>query len=83
MPGCSASGWRAHAALDVETGGGEVLAGVPRMPVLTAATESWPPNIARATELLRPRGVAVVDTGDEARLPFGGDVFDLVSAATR
>ncbi|WP_326826636.1 class I SAM-dependent methyltransferase [Streptosporangium sp. NBC_01756] len=69
---------QATAALDVETGGGEVLAGVPRFAPLTVATESWPPNVARASERLRPRGVAVVSTGDEARLPFGDGVFDLV-----
>jgi hypothetical protein len=38
-------------ALDVETGGGEVLAGVPALPPLMAATESWPPNVAKATKL--------------------------------
>jgi hypothetical protein len=39
---------RASVALDLQTGGGEVLAGVPRLAPLTVATESWPPNIARA-----------------------------------
>ena len=57
---------------------GEVLAGVPRLPSLTVATESWPPNIALATARLRPRGVAVVADDDEPRLPFGDGVFDLV-----
>ncbi|MBB4938471.1 SAM-dependent methyltransferase [Streptosporangium album] len=69
---------QAKAALDVETGGGEVLAGVPRLAPLTVATESWPPNLARASGRLNPRGVAVVSTGDEPRLPFGDGVFDLV-----
>jgi hypothetical protein len=46
---------RSAAALDIETGGGEVLAGVPRLAVRTAATESWPPNLARAASLLHPR----------------------------
>ncbi|MEV6863149.1 class I SAM-dependent methyltransferase [Streptosporangium subroseum] len=68
----------AVAALDIQTGGGEVLAGVPRLPSLTVATESWPPNIALATARLRPRGVAVVADDDEPRLPFGDGVFDLV-----
>ncbi|ACZ83117.1 class I SAM-dependent methyltransferase [Streptosporangium roseum] len=71
---------QASAALDVETGGGEVLAGVPRLAPLTVATESWPPNVALATERLRPRGVAVVATGDERRLPFGDGAFDLVTS---
>ncbi len=69
---------RAHAALDVQTGGGEVLAEVPRLPPLAVATESWPPNVARATRLLHPRGVAVVADEDEPPLPFGDEAFDLV-----
>ena len=68
-----------HAALDLETGGGEVLDGCPRLPPLMAATESWPPNIAKASELLRPRGVVVVANA-EPPLPFCDDVFDLVSS---
>ncbi|HEX4244576.1 MAG TPA: hypothetical protein VHY77_03330, partial [Acidimicrobiales bacterium] len=40
------------AALDIQTGGGEVLAEVvaeiPRRPRLVAATESWPPNLVVA-----------------------------------
>ncbi|MBB5936620.1 class I SAM-dependent methyltransferase [Streptomyces zagrosensis] len=79
---------RAEAALDLQTGGGEILAAVPRLPTLTVATESWPPNIAKASALLRPRGVAVVvnHTGASAGvegvpqepLPFADDLFDLV-----
>ncbi|WP_442813613.1 class I SAM-dependent methyltransferase [Streptomyces sp. NBC_01754] len=69
---------RATAALDVQTGGGEVLASVPRLPALTVATESWPPNIARATESLRPRGVVAVADPDAPPLPFGDRAFDLV-----
>ncbi len=68
----------ASAALDLQTGGGEVLAGVPRLPPLTVATESWPPNIARATRRLHPRGVAVVAHDDADPLPFGPDAFDLI-----
>ncbi|MDH2428914.1 class I SAM-dependent methyltransferase [Sphaerisporangium sp. TRM90804] len=75
-----AAGRMAHAtaALDIETGGGEVLAGLPALAPLTVATEAWPPNVAHATAMLRPRGVAVVDTGGEPRLPFGDAAFDLV-----
>ncbi|MDJ0342016.1 class I SAM-dependent methyltransferase [Streptomyces sp. H10-C2] len=68
----------ASAALDIQTGGGEVLAGVPRLPVLTVATESWPPNIAKATALLHPLGAAVVADEDEPPLPFADAAFDLV-----
>ncbi|WP_285732606.1 class I SAM-dependent methyltransferase [Nocardiopsis sp. ATB16-24] len=69
---------RADAALDIQTGGGEVLAGVPRRPRLTAATESWPPNIVKATRLLHPLGVVVVADEDEPPLPFADGAFDLV-----
>ena len=68
----------ARAALDLQTGGGEVLAGVPRLPLLTVATESWPPNIAKATRLLHPLGVAVVAESEELPLPFADAAFDLV-----
>lgn len=68
----------AHAALDIQTGGGEVLAGVPKLPPLTVATESWPPNVAKATRLLHPLGAAVVHDPDEPPLPFAADAFDLV-----
>src|SRR5260370_39077516 len=51
---------RASASLDIQSGGGEVLAGVARLPALTVATESWPPNIARATQRLHPPAGGVV-----------------------
>ncbi|MGV9801318.1 class I SAM-dependent methyltransferase [Mycobacterium sp. NPDC003449] len=68
----------AHCALDIQTGGGEVLAGATRFPPAMAATESWPPNLARATRLLGPRGVVVVAASDEPPLPFADAAFDLV-----
>ncbi|MFI6765591.1 class I SAM-dependent methyltransferase [Streptomyces sp. NPDC050355] len=71
---------RASAALDIQTGGGEVLAGVAELPPLTVATESWPPNIAKATALLHPRGAVVVADADEPPLPFGDAAFDLVTS---
>ncbi|MFF7201668.1 class I SAM-dependent methyltransferase [Streptomyces sp. NPDC008141] len=69
---------RASAALDIQTGGGEVLASVPVLPPLTVATEAWPPNVAKATALLRTRGVAVVADPEEPPLPFADEAFDLV-----
>jgi SAM-dependent methyltransferase len=69
---------RASAALDIQTGGGEVLAGVPRRAPLTVATEGWPPNVAEATRLLHPLGTAVVADADEPPLPFADGAFDLV-----
>ncbi|MFB6841733.1 class I SAM-dependent methyltransferase [Streptomyces sp. NPDC056361] len=71
---------RASAGLDLQTGGGEVLGGVPVLPPAMAATEAWPPNIARATRLLHPRGVVVVADPDKPPLPFGDAAFDLVTS---
>ena len=70
----------AAAALDIQTGGGEVLAGAPSFPPVMAATESWPPNLARATALLHPRGAVVVADEDEPPLPFADAAFDLVTS---
>ena len=70
----------AHAttALDIQTGGGEVLAGVPRLASTTVATEGWRPNLLRARRNLAPRGVTVVADRDEPPLPFRDNGFDLV-----
>lgn len=68
------------AALDVQTGGGEVLAGAEKLPPTMVATESWPPNAARATRLLHPRGAVVVAAPDEPPLPFADEAFDLVTS---
>ncbi|WP_153455578.1 class I SAM-dependent methyltransferase [Streptomyces smaragdinus] len=68
----------ARAALDIQTGGGEVLAGVPKRPALCVATEAWPPNVAKASALLHPLGTVVVADPEEPPLPFGDGVFDLV-----
>jgi SAM-dependent methyltransferase len=65
-------------ALDIETGGGEVLASLPRLPKLLVATESWPPNVAVARARLAPLGVHVVAVEDTRTLPFFGARFDLV-----
>lgn len=65
-------------ALDVETGGGEVLATVPRPPEVLVATESWPPNVAVARRRLAPLGAHVVAVADAPTLPLVGDTFDLV-----
>ncbi|MCD0484174.1 class I SAM-dependent methyltransferase [Streptacidiphilus sp. ASG 303] len=68
----------AEAALDVQTGGGEVLASVPAAPPFLAATESWPPNLEIARRTLAPLGAVVVHVDDTADLPFPSDRFDLV-----
>jgi SAM-dependent methyltransferase len=71
---------RTEAALDIQTGGGEVLHSAPVLPLLTVATEGWPPNVARATALLGPRGVTVVASPEDAPLPFADGAFDLVTS---
>ncbi|KUH87587.1 MULTISPECIES: methyltransferase domain-containing protein [unclassified Mycobacterium] len=71
---------KSNAALDIQTGGGELLAEAAVLPRTMAATESWPPNVARATRLLHPHGVVVVATRDEPPLPFASDSFDLVTS---
>ena len=42
------------AALDIHTGGGEVLGGAGPFPPTMAAIETWPPNAALATKRLHP-----------------------------
>jgi SAM-dependent methyltransferase len=69
---------RARAALDVQTGGGEVLAQIPHPPPVLVATESWRPNAEIARRNLRPLGARVVEADDEADLPFRAESFDLV-----
>jgi SAM-dependent methyltransferase len=68
----------ARAALDIQTGGGEVLASIPRPPAILAATESWRPNLPIARRNLRPLGALVVEAADGGALPFAGGTFDLV-----
>jgi SAM-dependent methyltransferase len=68
----------AGAALDIETGGGEVLATVARPPRFLVATESWPPNVAAARDRLQRLGAYVVAVADAPALPFVAGAFDLV-----
>jgi SAM-dependent methyltransferase len=69
---------RASVALDIQTGGGEVLAGVPRLAPTTVAVEAWPPNRRRAADHLLPRGAHVVADDGEPPFPLRADTFDLV-----
>ncbi|MER7459174.1 methyltransferase domain-containing protein [Micromonospora sp. NPDC126480] len=69
---------RVAAALDVDTGGGEVLAEVPTGPRLLVATEGWPPNVPVAARNLRRVGATVVAVTPDAGLPFRDAAFDLV-----
>jgi SAM-dependent methyltransferase len=69
---------KASAALDIQTGGGEVLATVAHPPTLLVATESWSPNLDRARQNLAPLGASVVEASDNGDLPFAASCFDLV-----
>ena len=75
---------RAGAALDVQTGGGEVLAEAltraARRPAVVVATEGWAPNVELAARNLRRHGAAVVAVADRDGLPFQAGAFDLVAS---
>lgn len=71
---------RVDSALDIDTGGGEVLAEALTFPPRLVATESWPPNAERARRLLGPRGVQVVETAADGPLPFPDRSFALVTS---
>ncbi|MGW1737733.1 class I SAM-dependent methyltransferase [Nocardia sp. NPDC001965] len=70
----------ARSALDIDTGGGEVLAEAPVLPPVLYATESWPPNAELARHRLSGRGAEIVQTGPGDPLPFPERSFDLVTA---
>jgi SAM-dependent methyltransferase len=72
----------ATSALDIQTGGGEVLAGAltHSSPPTLVATEGWPPNVAEAAARLHPRASVVVADPDEPALPFTNGAFDLVTS---
>ncbi|MCU1514916.1 MAG: methyltransferase protein [Microbacteriaceae bacterium] len=74
----------ADAALDIQTGGGEVfgeaLTSTSPLPALLSATEEWPPNLAIARQRLASFGVTVTEVAATDPLPFGDDSFDLVLA---
>lgn len=67
-------------ALDLQTGGGEVLAGAAVLPPRMLATESWRPNAVRAARLLNPRRVLVVQDSGEPPLPFVDSAFELITS---
>ena len=67
-------------AVDLDTGGGEVIAQVPQLPVSMSVTEAWPPNVARARELLGPRGVQVLETAPGDPVPLPDRSVQLVTA---
>ncbi len=67
----------AQRVLDLDTGGGEVLASLSPLPRATVAMEAWRPNIAIARERLRPLRVPVLG-GSAEHIPVREATFDLV-----
>ena len=70
----------AESALDIDTGGGELINESPVLPPRMVVTEPWWPNVDRAREILEPRGVAVEQTEPGAPLPFPDGSFDLLTS---
>jgi SAM-dependent methyltransferase len=69
------------ASLDLQTGGGEVVAKAAAGPETIVVTESWPPNVEVARRNLATLGARVVAMDDEFDpLPFPDASFDLVSS---
>jgi SAM-dependent methyltransferase len=72
---------RSQSALDIDTGGGELLLALhPYWPPKLVAAESYPPNLALARERLIPLGAQVVEASSDETLvlPFADASFDLV-----
>jgi hypothetical protein len=67
-------------ALDVDTGGGELIAAMRYLPASMAVTEGWVPNLDHARSLLSPRGVHVVAVQPAEPLPFADASFELVTS---
>jgi hypothetical protein len=59
---------------------GEVIAEMSTLPARMYVTESWPPNVERARQLLGPRGVEVASVGADDPLPFPDATFELVTS---
>lgn len=74
----------ASASLDIQTGGGEVyaeaLARADPGPLVVAATDGWPPNLAIARRALASWYAEVVEVGEDGALPFADASFYLVSS---
>lgn len=69
---------RITSLLDMGTGGGEFLSMLSPLPMNTAATESYPPNVPVAKERLEPLGVKVYQITNDEDLPFADQEFDVI-----
>lgn len=70
----------AEVAVDLDTGGGEVLNGCRQLAQIQHVTESWPSNAARARALLGPREVQIHETQPGAPIPLGDAAANLVTS---
>jgi SAM-dependent methyltransferase len=65
--------------LEVQAGVGSMIGRLPSLPMLSVATEGFPPSVATAAPLLRSRDVHLVVTSQARRaLPFAAGTFELV-----
>ena len=69
-----------QSALDIDTGGGEVIGEASVLPPMMCATEAWPPNAQKARDRLSVRGVQVLEVASGERLPFPEGSFELVTS---
>jgi SAM-dependent methyltransferase len=67
--------------LDIDTGVGNLIADLPRLPPITVGVDAYPPSIERAAPRLHTRGAHLVQTSPgDLRLPFAANSFDLVTS---
>lgn len=68
----------ARSALDMGTGGGEMLASLAPFPPRMVATEGWSENAPVAAQRLHPLGVPVIRCESQDPSPFQDASFDLI-----
>lgn len=68
----------AYKLLDIDTGGGEVLATFGHPYENTYATEGFPPNVRLCRETLTPLGIHFYEMTDYSHMPFEDAAFDLI-----
>ncbi|UCD19428.1 MAG: methyltransferase domain-containing protein [candidate division WOR-3 bacterium] len=69
---------RKETLLDMDTGGGEFLTSLPKLPVRTFATESYPPNVTSAYKKLKPLNIHITQVDESGALPFKNGSFDTI-----
>ncbi|USR79021.1 class I SAM-dependent methyltransferase [Arcanobacterium pinnipediorum] len=65
--------------LDMETGGGEFLLSLQHPHERTAAIEGYEPNVEYCRKVLSPLGIDFRQADGSDTLPFGNNVFDVVT----